>query len=207
MSREEFHVGHFYSDLASRARWALAGWRRSARAHWFTLHKEPIVFALILAVPIAAFVFAMRAVSAHQDERREFARRQHERHLTCLAQNVYYEARGEPVAGQYAVAEVTMNRTASRRYADTVCGVVHQKNWDWIRGRFVGAFSWTEFDSLPEPRGEAWQRAQEIAEAVYYGRETPALNGATHFHATYVNPSWAKQKRPVAQIGKHVFYR
>jgi spore germination cell wall hydrolase CwlJ-like protein len=207
VSRQEYYVSHFYNDLASRARWALAGWRRSARVHWFTLDKEPIIFAFTLAMLITAFVFAMRAVYAYQDERREFARQQHERHLSCLARNVYYEARGEPVAGQYAVAEVTMNRTASRRYADTVCGVVHQKNWDWIRGRFVGAFSWTEFDSLPEPSGEAWQRAQEVAEAVYYRRETPALDGATHFHARYVNPSWAKQKRQVAQIGKHVFYR
>lgn len=177
------------------------------RVYWFTLDKEPVVFALILAALLTAFAFAMRAVSAQQQESREFARQQHERHLTCLALNIYYEARGEPVAGQYAVAQVTMNRKALRRYGDTVCSVVYQKNWDWLRGRFVGQFSWTEFDSLPEPSGEAWQRAQQIAEAVYYGREAAALYGATHFHATYVNPSWAKQKRQVAQIGKHVFYR
>ena len=74
--------------------------------------------------------------------------------LRCLARNVYFEARGEPEAGQYAVAEVTMNRKVSGRYPNTVCGVVYERQ----------AFSWTAVDILPEPEGEAWSRAQEIAE-------------------------------------------
>ena len=109
--------------------------------------------------------------------------------------------------GQYAVAEVTMNRRASRRYPNTVCEVVYQKNWDSTRGRYVGAFSWTEFDVLPEPTGEDWHRALVIAEAVYYQRYTPTLNGAMYFHATHIKPDWAVQKRRVAKIGRHIFYR
>ena len=100
-----------------------------------------------------------------------------------------------------------MNRKASGRYPDTVCGVVYQKNWDPLRKRYVGAFSWTEFDSLPSPTGEDWLRAWEVAEGVYYGREEPVLEGAMFFHATYIKPDWARGKRPLARIGGHVFYR
>jgi spore germination cell wall hydrolase CwlJ-like protein len=84
---------------------------------------------------------------------------------------------------------------------------VYQKNWDPLRKRYVGAFSWTEFDSLPEPGGEEWQRAWRVAEAVYYGKEIPRLQGALHFHATYIRPDWAKSKQRVARIGRHVFYK
>jgi spore germination cell wall hydrolase CwlJ-like protein len=60
---------------------------------------------------------------------------------------------------------------------------------------------------MPEPRGEDWQRAQYVAKAVYYNRYTPQLQGALYFHATYIRPDWAKEKRRVARIGRHVFYR
>jgi spore germination cell wall hydrolase CwlJ-like protein len=120
---------------------------------------------------------------------------------------VYYEARGEPAAGQYAVAEVTMNRLASQHYPDTVCDVVYQRNWDPMRRRYVAAFSWTELGDLEDPGGEEWQRAWKVAEAVYYQTHTPAFQGVLFFHATYVSPDWAKGKQPVARIGRHVFYR
>jgi spore germination cell wall hydrolase CwlJ-like protein len=100
-----------------------------------------------------------------------------------------------------------MNRRASRRFPNTVCDVVYQKNWDSVRGRFVGAFSWTEFDALPDPSGEEWHRALAIAEAVYYQRYAPQLKGAVFFHATYIKPDWAQQKQRVAKIGRHIFYR
>lgn len=127
--------------------------------------------------------------------------------LNCLAQNVYFEARGEPTAGQYAVAEVTMNRVTSGRFPDTVCGVVHEKRWDPIRQRYVGGFSWTDLRDRPAPQGEEWQRAWKIAEEVYYQNREPDLDGATHFHATYVRPNWSQEKTVVARIGRHVFYK
>jgi spore germination cell wall hydrolase CwlJ-like protein len=134
----------------------------------------------------------------HENERRD---------LTCLALNVYFEARGEPEAGHYAVAEVTMNRVASRRYPNTVCGVVYEKRWDRLRGRYVSAFSWTEFDTRPSPKSDEFQRAWRIAEEVYYGRHTPVANGALWYHATRVRPSWAREHVVVARIGRHIFYR
>src|SRR5262245_38605258 len=168
------------------------------RVYWYVTDKEPLIFAAGLVLVAAAFALALRSAYTHGDERRD---------LVCLARNVYFESRGEPLAGQHAVAEVTMNRLASGRYPGTVCGVVYQKNWDPLRKRYVGAFSWTEFDSLPAPMGEQWLQAWEVAEAVYYGREPPVLDGAMFFHATYILPDWAKTKKPLARIGGHVFYR
>ena len=122
----------------------------------------------------------------------------HAQNVDCLARNIYYEARGEPPAGQYAVAEVTMNRTAARGYPNTVCQVVYQKS----------AFSWTDFSVvLSAPAGGEWLRAQRIAEAVYYGKRLPTLQGALFYHATYVKPDWSKERERIARIGRHVFYR
>ena len=181
--------------------------RRKLRFFWYRADKEAWIFALIVGVIITTLILALQAVIGQKEARRQAAREAHEQSLACLARNVYYEARGEPTAGQLAVAEVTMNRKASKRYPGTVCEVVYQKNWDPIRKRYVGAFSWTEFDTLPEPDGEEWERALKIAEAVYYRREPPALKGAMYYHADYIQPSWAKEKKQVARIGRHIFYR
>lgn len=193
MRTRAFTAG-FFSDVA----WAVSRRWRDLRAYLYVLDKEPWVFGLVLVLIVAVFYFALRTAYSHQAERRS---------LLCLARNIYFESRGEPLAGQHAVAEVTMNRKASGRYPNTVCGVVYQKNWDPLRGRYVGAFSWTEFDSLPPPEGEQWLQAWDIAEAVYYGREPRVLDGAMFFHATYVKPDWARTKKPIARIGGHIFYK
>jgi len=182
-------------------------WQRNLWLFWHRSDKAAWAFVLCLGLIGVIFGFALKTVFAHQDAKRDLVRETHRQNLTCLARNVYFEARGEPLAGQYAVAEVTMNRKASGRYPATVCEVVHQQSWDPLRGRYVGAFSWTELDSLPEPSGEEWQRARDVAEAVYYQRYSPALRGALFFHATHIKPDWAREKRQVARIGRHVFYR
>src|ERR1051325_5973846 len=125
-------------------------WRVRARLFWLRIDKTPLVIAGLLIVVGGVFTLVLQAMTADSEERQN---------VRCLALNVYFEARGEPEAGQYAVAEVTMNRVASPSYPDTVCEVVYQKNWDTIRGRYVAAFSWTEIRSLPEPHGREWRRA------------------------------------------------
>ena len=185
----------------------LTDWRRDFRIWWYRTDKTGWAIAAGFAVLAGLFGFLMHAVMAYQEEQHNRTLEAQREQLECLARNVYYEARGEPLAGQYAVAEVTLNRQASRLYPRTICEVVYQKNWDPLRKRYVGAFSWTEFRVLPEPEGEEWERAQRVAEAVYYGKAVPTLNGALHFHATYIKPSWAKSKQRVARIGRHVFYR
>jgi spore germination cell wall hydrolase CwlJ-like protein len=177
------------------------------RLLWYRSDKAALAFALFLGLVVAALAFGLSAVYTQRDAEHARLRDFHARSLDCLARNVYYEARGESLAGQYAVAEVTMNRKASPHYPKTVCEVVYQKNWDPLRKRYVGAFSWTEFDVLDAPAGEAWQRAIKIAEDVYYKRRAPVLHGALHFHAVYISPDWSKERQRVARIGRHVFYR
>jgi N-acetylmuramoyl-L-alanine amidase len=176
---------------------ALTRWWWSARIRLSAMHRDFMIFVSIVGAITVAFGALFYALFTQPNDRPS---------LSCLALNVYFEARGEPLAGQYAVAEVTMNRVASGRYPATVCGVVHEKRWDSIRGRYVSAFSWTEFGDLPTPKGREWQQAVAVAKAVYYGKHKPTLNGALHYHATYVEPSWSKGEVPVARIGKHLFY-
>jgi spore germination cell wall hydrolase CwlJ-like protein len=198
---------YWSTDLWLNIGWKLAHWRRRFALFWYGSDKTPWMFVAFVGLVIGTLGLALHSVIGYQEDRRNRAREFHKRSLACLARNVYFEARGEPIAGQYAVAEVTMNRRASRRYPGTVCEVVYQKNWDRIRGRYVGAFSWTEFDALADPVGEEWHRALVIAEAVYYNRYTPKLNGAMHFHASHIRPEWAKDMQRVAKIGRHIFYR
>ena len=168
------------------------------RYRWHASRKGALVVILVLGTVISGFGFLVESMVARQAKVRD---------LTCLARNVYYEARGESAAGRYAVAEVTMNRVASPYYPDTVCEVVYQKNWDYLRKRYVSAFSWTEFDSTPHPDEELWLQAWEAAETVYNGQRSKLLSGALHYHATYIKPSWARGKRPIARIGGHIFYK
>lgn len=193
MRKKRFSKTRFHRRASLLSR----GWQ-NLRFYWHTLDKGPLIVVGVISLVVATLGYFMRSVYT------EKARIQD---LACLAFNVYFEARGEPVAGQYAVAEVTMNRVASGRYPDTICGVVHQKKWDPLRKRYVSAFSWTELDERPSREDETFRRAWEIAETVYYGRHTPTVGGALHYHATYIKPSWARGNKPVARIGKHVFYR
>ena len=167
------------------------------RVFWYRTDKAALAFGLFCAGIVGALVFAMTGVFEHRDAQAARLRDFHARSLDCLALNVYYEARGEPMAGQYAVAEVTMNRKASRFYPKTVCEVVYQRE----------AFSWTDSIDLETPAGPAWKRAQKIADEVYYQRRPPTMSGVLHFHAVYVQPDWSKERRRVARIGRHVFYR
>lgn len=191
-------LGPYCALLPARLTWMVEGWWYDARLFLYTADKAPWVITLIVGLMIAMFGYLLQIVSAHREDRRNVA---------CLARNVYFEARGEPAAGQYAVAQVTMNRMASGRYPGTVCGVVYQKNWDPLRKRYVGAFSWTELDSVSAPMGEEWQRAWKVADAVYYRREAPEIEGALFYHATHIRPDWARSKEQVARIGRHVFYK
>ena len=193
--------------LAWRLTGAGADARRALRLAWYRADREAMAFALLIGAVLVVFGVALYSVFERHAQAQALARDLETQNLRCLALNVYHEARGEPEDGQYAVAEVTMNRLASSRYPDSVCAVVHEKRWDAIRGRYVSAFSWTEFYSVPEPEGEAWALAQKVAEDVYYGRAHPRVEGATFYHATYIRPSWARTQTRIARIGRHVFYR
>ena len=167
------------------------------RLFWDRLEPAAIVFFAVATLVVGGLAAAMLGVFADREAREAERRALDERSLACLARNVYFEARGEPLAGQYAVAEVTMNRRGWGPFRKTVCAVVYEP----------GAFSWTNDRHLPTPAGAAWASAQRVAEAVYWQKHTPTLGGARYYHAVYVSPTWAKGKHRVAKIGRHIFYR
>ncbi len=114
----------------------------------------------------------------------------------CLATAVYFEAKGEPLAGQLAVAEVIMNRAKSGRFARTLCGVVKQPS----------QFSFVRGGGFPAVGNKAmWRQAVGVAHvAMNRLWDGPAAN-ALYFHAKRVSPNWSKQR--VAAVGNHIFYR
>ena len=122
----------------------------------------------------------------------------HAEQIKCLADNIYFEALTESEAGQVAVANVTMNRVKSKHFPDNVCDVVWEPK----------QFSWTHDGKSDTPDSEkAYKEVYEIAKAVYYGNIVDITEGATFYHADYVNPSWAKVMDRVGKIDRHIFYK
>ena len=122
----------------------------------------------------------------------------------CLAEALYFEARGESVRGMFAVGEVILNRVDSTRYPDTVCNVVNQGT-----GRkFACQFTYTcdgHAEVISEPR--AWARVGKVARLLLDGAPRDLTQGATHYHTRAVNPSWARVFTRTAAIDSHLFYR
>ena len=123
--------------------------------------------------------------------------------LACLATAVYFEARGEPLEGQFAVAEVILNRVDSARFPSSICSVVRQGS----SRPNACQFSYT-CDGKPEVvhEREAFARAGKIARLMIDGRDRALTSGAKYFHATYVRPSWSRVFTRTATIGRHHFY-
>lgn len=123
----------------------------------------------------------------------------------CLAEALYFEARGETVKGQFAVAEVIMNRVQSARFPNSVCGVINQGTGK----KYQCQFTYT-CDGIPERIHEprAWDRVGKIARAILDGRAPMNLtDGATHYHTTAVRPRWSRTYTKTTAIGVHLFYR
>jgi len=123
----------------------------------------------------------------------------------CLAEAVYYEARGEAVRGQIAVAQVVMNRVFSGFYPTTICGVVYQNKHRHLACQFTFACDNVR-DVIREP--EMWERAKRIAKATLDGKLwLPEVAKSTHYHAYWVRPSWANEMKKMYRFGVHTFYR
>lgn len=135
------------------------------------------------------------------------------RALRCLAEGIYFEARGEPWSGQLAVGRVILNRVKSTNYPDTVCGVVYQNRHMHNRCQFSFACDGkpdkiANFEVWYRTRGyAAWLLANEPKgsdRSEYY--VLASLDSATHYHANYVQPHWAKFLELTTRIGNHIFY-
>lgn len=129
-----------------------------------------------------------------------------QRQVTCLAENMYFEAAHEPEDGKKAVAFVTINRVQTGNYADDICGVVYQKTGGTCQ------FSWfcepkTLSNRLTVKKTMLYNEIRELATniVVNFERMEDVTNGATYYHADYVNPGWNLQK--VDKIGRHIFYK
>jgi spore germination cell wall hydrolase CwlJ-like protein len=123
----------------------------------------------------------------------------------CLAEAVYFEARGEAVRGQIAVAQVVLNRAFSGKYPDTVCGVVYQNKHRHLACQFTFACD-NNKDVIREP--DMWERAQKIAKAMLDGQLwLPEVDRSTHYHAYWVRPSWVSEMKRMYKTGVHTFYR
>ena len=119
--------------------------------------------------------------------------------MRCLAGAVYFEARGEALAGQLAVAQVIVNRTEDGRFPRSYCGVVSQP----------GQFSFMRGQRMPAVRegSPAWTRAVAVAHIAHQGLWDSEAGNAVFFHARYVKPGWSRTKTRLAQIDTHIFYR
>ena len=123
----------------------------------------------------------------------------------CLAEAVYFEARGEAVRGQIAVAQVVLNRAFSGFYPSTVCGVVYQNKHRHLACQFTFACD-NVADVVREP--DMWDRARKIAKATLDGRLwLPEVAKSTHYHAYWVRPSWVNEMKKTYKFGVHTFYR
>ena len=135
----------------------------------------------------------------------------------CLALNTYHEAKNQSLVGQVATAQVVMNRVEDDRFPNTICEVVKQgptrPSWEDPEKEYPikhrCQFSWYCDGKDDTTRNEkAWRKAQDVAFLVYYNKiQLDVTEGATHYHATYVRPAWAKTKKRTTRIEKHIFYR
>jgi spore germination cell wall hydrolase CwlJ-like protein len=127
--------------------------------------------------------------------------------VRCLATAIYFEARGEPEEGRIAVAQVVLNRVKNPAYPNTICGVVYQnKNY---RNACQFSFACDGIVDRINDR-ESWSEAQALATRILNDDRTLYLSdvgAATHYHANYVRPRWARTMSKVDKIGRHIFYK
>ena len=179
---------------------ALADRDNSARLDGTLLSLEDIVAAVsfdqsaertssLAKLVRAAAAFGEPALSAEQ---------------RCLAQAVYFEARSETLEGQLAVAQVVLNRVEDRRYPPTICRVVFQN--ERARHRCQFSFACDGLSDTPYER-RAWELAKQISRIALAGGWRDMSGQATHYHATYADPSWRSAMIRTAAHGQHLFYR
>jgi len=140
-----------------------------------------------------------------------------EKEVLCMAKNIYFEAAMESTAGQLAVAQVTLNRVASKYFPNTVCEVVYEgrhyisSNGQRLPVRDRCQFSWycDGKDDEPKDWSKLWRNSQELAKYILSREDDfpDITDGADHYHADYIDaPTWTKKKIITAKIDQHIFY-
>ena len=185
------------------------------KANQLSLVAQRYTSYLLKAIGLLVVIYFISAVTTSRlDTLREqsgkytavnISAAQRTQELECLTRNIYWEAASEPFEGKVGVAQVTLNRVESGRFASSVCGVVYQKNVFYEK--VVCQFSW-----FCEPNHKVkaiykplWAESEEVAKKVLLeGFRLPSLKQALYYHADYVNPGWNKPK--IEKIGHHIFY-
>jgi spore germination cell wall hydrolase CwlJ-like protein len=132
--------------------------------------------------------------------------------LDCLARNIYFEARGEPLVGQIAVAAVTINRVRSERFPNTICSVVWQ-HWQTASGVIICQFSWVCDAGLGKPFGPGWQQSVDLARSILKSgynsllEDFPDFEQVKWFHVADLDVRFSRTMTKVAVIGNHVFFK
>jgi len=164
------------------------------RGHFETLTKDP--------PPVAKRGSKENVITYDEDWLAQLPAGSGDAQFYCLTEALYFEARGETVEGQAAVAEVVLNRVEDPAFPNTICGVVRQTS---ARGCQFSYYCDGRSDRMVDV--EAKQRAEKIAMAFINGAERIQTAGATYFHTHAVRPSWSRSFEKTIQIGAHVFYR
>jgi spore germination cell wall hydrolase CwlJ-like protein len=170
--------------------------------------KTILNFSVVIAVAVAAqqaIYFKFDKLKEARETASPITAQMRQQQLDCLARNIYHEAGSEPFEGKVAVAQVTINRTESGNFPSDICKVVYQKNV--VYEKVMCQFSWyCEGPSAMKPmNGPIYTESMEVAKKVLLeGFRLPDLKNALYFHGDYVQPGW--NKKPVAKIGRHVFY-
>ena len=132
----------------------------------------------------------------------------------CLAQNMYFEAGNQPLAGKIAVSQVVINRTKHMNYPTDICGVVYQAKWkeNWkgnlMPVRHQCQFSWFCDGKSDDPEdSKTWVQCLTLARNILQGEYGDITEGATHYHSVYVNPYWADSLNETVRINEHIFYK
>ncbi len=156
-------------------------------------------------IPPVQPAVAVRETTEKKKKRLAQAKLKHkQRAQYCLAAAVYYESAFEPTRGKEAVAQVVLNRKASKRYPNTICGVVFQN--DHMKNRCQFSFA-CDGRSDRAKKSKPWRAAEKVArDFLVNGKRVPAMARVTHYHADYVNPKWASSLTRVSKIGRHIFY-
>ncbi len=160
--------------------------------------------AVILFTVVDAKFDHLRQLNSRMPEHMITAE-QRMKELDCLTRNIYWEAASEPFEGKVGVAQVTLNRVESGKFAPTVCGVVYQKNVFYQK--VVCQFSWfCETTHKVRPiHKPLWLESEAVAKKVLLeGFRLPSLENALFYHADYVSPGWKLPR--IEKIGRHIFY-
>ena len=180
------------------------------------------LFTTVVLILLFAFPLGSSQSSLHDGKKiwtytsYESVLENRKKQLTCLAKNIYFEARNEPFAGQFAVALVTLNRVSDTAFPDTICKVVYQgiHTADGFPKRDRCQFSWYCDGASDEVRNpKAYKMTQKIANLAmlqYDKLKSEGLDyteGAIYYHTYEIKPRWSTSYPKVGRIGDHIFYR